>query len=276
MNSIVSAELFRLSKTKWYKTLLFVFAAICVLVAAVIFIVMAQLVNIYGEAMSSQVWTSYGPTVIQTLLSAMTPLGSVSNVFVLISVSVFVCKELNQRTVSNALVAGKSRAQVFFAYLFVGAIIGASFYVVFAVVCGVCTPIICSLAGIAASKAISAYSTCLLLGLLSTAFCVSVVVLFAFVTKSQGGSIMLPLVACVFLPSAISTVITIAELVAQVNGYVISAVTLSWIPIYNITLFNPFAADCWTEMLKIALYEVIFVGGFVGLGYLAAKNAELK
>lgn len=276
MSNIVSAELFRLFKTKWFKKLMIAFSIVAAAIVAIAFAVIAFVIGLYGAGSEEMVWQGYAPTASLLLLRNFGSTGTICTVFTLIAVAVFTCKELSERTVSYALVAGKSRAQIFFAYLLVGGIIGAIFFTINALFTGIGVFVMCGLGQVAAADVISAYVTSFVIGLFATAYCVCCVVMFAFATQSQGATIMLPLVLCMFVPSGIGTIVTIAQSIATVNGYMLSAETLSWIPFYNEQIFEPFAPNCWTEMLKVILYSAVLAGGFVGLGYVAAKKAEIK
>ena len=275
MLNIVKSLLFRLKKTKMYWIMLGVCAALPLLTSLMCSFVL-DIADIFIDLPPN---VGFEATTYMSL-SSLAGLNSDVNLLVLLCVSIFLCKEFTDGTIRNALLSNKSRWQLYSAYGVTALMIGGSYVLANFVSTllslaipfgfGSTTPV---------GHAISACLCSLLLGLLSMMVVVTTVLLFMFLTGKQAPSIVLPLLVTMFLPAiALSAVEFVSQLVVlvQMGGQWMDVyIDYTWVPLYNAMLYDSMAVD-GALVAKISMYYVLFVGLFGGLGFLSAKNKDLK
>ena len=275
MLNIVKSLLFRLKKTKMYWIMLGVCAALPLLTSLMCSFVL-DIADIFIDLPPN---VGFEATTYMSL-SSLASLNSDVNLLILLCVSIFLCKEFTDGTIRNALLSNKSRWQLYSAYGVTALMIGGSYVLANFVSTllslaipfgfGSTTPV---------GHAISACLCSLLLGLLSMMVVVTTVLLFMFLTGKQAPSIVLPLLVTMFLPAiALSAVEFVSQLVVlvQMGGQWMDVyIDYTWVPLYNAFMYDSMDVDGGL-VAKISMYYVLFIGLFGGLGFLAAKNRDLK
>ncbi len=212
-------------------------------------------------------------------LTGLAYLSSDINLFALLCVSIFLCKEFNDGTIRNALLSNKSRFALYGSYGIVSLIIGGSFLMANFASTLLVLGIPFGFGDVTANQAVTSCLCSLLLGLLSLIFVVSCVLMFLFATGKQAASIVLPILITIFLPGIISSIIdlvtTLLLLIQTGNPDAVFNTDYSWVPLYNANLYDSSNVDGGL-VAKISLYYVVFGALFVFLGGLAAVKKDLK
>ena len=274
MLNIVKSLLFRLKKAKLFWIMLGVCAFLPVLVS-LLYHFMLEIVEIFVDlpvdaGMEATTHLS---------LTSLASLSSDVNLFVLLCVSIFLCKEFTDGTIRNALLSNKSRWQLYSAYGVTSLIIGGSYLIVYFVSTLLALGIPFGFGDVTPNQAVSACLCSLLLGILSMLVVVSCVLLFLFLTGKQAASIVLPILITMFLPSiaaaAVELVSTLVMLVQMGGQWMDVNIDYSWVPLYNAFMYDSMNLD-GALVAKISMYYVAFTGLFVWLGSLSARKRDLK
>lgn len=277
MISILSAEIYRLKKSKLFWILL----GLCVVLPILRLLLMIALAGIIEAAFGSDPDMSQVMELFRSLNmtnAALTDFASLLNnitLFAIICTSVVLSKEFTDGTMRNVILANKSRKQMFFAYLLTAMIIGVAYLLAnFATIMIVYAPFY----GFGDSTAGQAVSSCfcsLALGLLTVAFAESCVVMFLFCVQKQWATILFPLLICIFAPSLMNTIVNIITVILALQQEYINELAMSWIPLANASLYN--AGDIDGRLIgKIALYYSIFTAVFIVSGYFTFEKKDLK
>jgi ABC-type transport system involved in multi-copper enzyme maturation permease subunit len=274
MLNIVKSLLFRLKKTKMFWIMLGVCAFLPVLVS-LLYHFMLDIVDIFVDipldaGMEAATHLS---------LTSLVSLSSDVNLFVLLCVSIFLCKEFTDGTIRNTLLSNKSRWQLYSAYGVTSLIIGGSYLLAYFVSTLLALGIPFGFGDVTPNQAISACLCSLLLGVLSMLLVVSCVLLFLFLTGKQAPSIVLPILVTMFLPSiaasAVELVSTLVMLVQMGGQWMDVNIDYSWVPLYNAFMYDSMNVE-GALVAKISMYYVAFTGLFVWLGSLSARKRDLK
>lgn len=274
MLNIVKSLLFRLKKTKMYWIMLGVCAGLPVLASLLYHFVLD-----FAEIFVDLPIDAGMEATTHLSLTSLVSLSSDVNLFVLLCVSIFLCKEFTDGTIRNTLLSNKSRWQLYSAYGVTSLIIGGSYLIVYFVSTLLALAIPFGFGDVTANQAVSACLCSLLLGILSMLVVVSCVLLFLFLTGKQAPSIVLPILVTMFLPSiaasAVELVSTLVMLVQMGGQWMDVNIDYSWVPLYNAFMYDSMDVD-GALVAKISMYYVAFTGLFVWLGSLAARKRDLK
>lgn len=274
MLNIVKSLLFRLKKTKMFWVMLGVCAGLPVL-ASLLYHFVLDFAEIFVDlpvdaGMEATTYLS---------LTALVSLSSDVNLFILLCVSIFLCKEFTDGTIRNTLLSNKSRWQLYSAYGVTSLIIGGSYLVVNFVSTLLALAIPFGFGNVTANQAISSCLCSLLLGVLSMLVVVSCVLMFLFLTGKQAPSIVLPILVTMFLPSMAASAVELVSylvMLVQMGGQWMDVnIDYSWVPLYNAFMYDSMDVDGGL-VAKISMYYVAFTGLFVWLGSLAARTRDLK
>ncbi|MCM1360209.1 MAG: ABC transporter permease [Corallococcus sp.] len=277
MISILSAELYRLKKSKIFWILL----GLCVALPLISLVITLALVGIIETIFDD----TLGMGAIGELLRAMdmtnlalTDLSALLNdaaLLALICSGVVLSKEFTDSTMRNVILANKSRRQMYFAYLLTAIIIGASYMMTyFATILIIYAPIY-GFGDITAGQAASACFCSLALGLLTIAFAESCVVMFLFSIKKQWATILFPMLICMFAPGIVESIVSLVQIVMMFQNQVLDEAVISWLPFANVQLYNSSSIDGGL-VGKIALYYILFTAVFIVSGYYTFEKKDLK
>lgn len=268
MSSIISAELFRLGKTKWFWR---------TLVAFVIIELLSAVVSVLQIILFVEDYTAAGIAAdVQSSMLSFVSLSSVANLFAICCTAAFLSKEITEKTINFALAANKSRAQIFAAYAVVALIIGGIFWAVSLVSLVAFTLIASGIGSLNAASIVSSLVCCTFLSIIAMLFAQACTITFTFALKKQSATIVLSLVTVMFLPGVISTVgsIVMAICYSEITSEVYET-WISWMPLVNLQMLDPLNLQGGL-IAKIASFELLFLAGLGGLGYLAAVKSQFK
>ena len=272
MINILKAELFRLKKSKTYWVIFIINAALVILGCLMILGVEAFLKSL-GEG---SILEMLGLTVSATaMLSEFAAFSSDSAVLAIVCSAIFLSREFTQGTMRNAVLANKSRNELFFAYFIIAMIIGVSYFVTAFVLMLVLYGTMLGFGVESAAGAATNVFTYFALGLLSTLVAETCVCMFLFLTRKQSLTIVLPLLICLLAPSLISSLIELLLSGVMMAGNNISETALQCIPLYNFSTLNP-ANPSGLNVGMIALYDVLFAGAFFAAAFFPFQKADLK
>ena len=272
MINILKAELFRLKKSKTYWVIFIINAALEILGCVLILGIEAFLKSL-GEGSLLEM---LGLTVSATaMLSEFAAFSSDTSVLAIVCSAIFLSREFTQGTMRNAVLANKSRNELFFAYFIIAMLIGVSYFVTAFVLM---LALYGAMLGFGAESAASAATnvfTYFALGLLSVLVVETCVCLFLFSTRKQSLTIVLPLLICLLAPSLISSLIELILSGVMMSGNNISETALQCIPFYNFNTLNP-SNPSGLNVGMIALYDVILAGAFFAAAFFPFQKADLK
>lgn len=282
MISILKTQLFRIKKSGLYWTLLGVSAGLPIL-SVLLLLGVCCLFGSFDEAM--QMLASLGVTSFSSMAEFI-GYSTDASLFAMICSSILLSREFTQGTVRNAILANKSRTQLYFAYLLTALFIGGSYFVAsFATTTlayGVALGFGDVQAGVVATTVLCDFT----LGLLSVVFVQTCVCMFLFVTRKQAGTIAFPLVVCLFAPGIIVFIEEMFLLNVYINGNIPSTQLLQCLPFLNmqattvgeeslIQIYNV-TQPAGLNVGMIALYDLLFSGMFFAIGFNAIRKADLK
>lgn len=273
MTEILRLQLFRLKKSKIF----WVFFALCVamplaelsLLLSIELILKAIGENSFIESVKLVTSTS-------SVLLSFAEYSTTSSVLAIICSSIMLSREFSQGTVRNAILANKSRTQLFFAYACTSLIVGVTYFVTDFTLTAVCYGLFIGFGTLTAGEIVSSVLCGFVLGLCATFFAESLVCMFLFSTRKTAATLILPLVICLVGTGVVTTIVELLVLVAELGGYVISETLLKCVPFYNLTFLTTTSPLDGLVVGMVILYDLLFAGGFYALGYLAIRKADLK
>ena len=187
-----------------------------------------------------------------------------------ICTAVFLSKEFIDGTFRNALLANRSRRELYLSYLVMAIMIGVIFLGINFLFTLLFNGAFFGFGDMAGSDAVAACFVSLALGIVSVAFLQAMMCMFLFGTRKLAVALICPIVISMIVPALLSSVM---EIFAIVN--VISPADMSWVPLYNLNLLNLYAMD-GAQIGKILLYLVPLAALFGSLGWITFRNADLK
>ena len=275
MINVLQTQLYRLKKSKLFLAMIIVCAALPLL---------GMLFTRWMVGFLSNSTNGNGQFIFQTLqgsdsltlsaIGGLTDIGSTPALFSIICSSIFLSGEFSGGAIRNMVLANKSRTQIFLSFFTVAMIVGATCFVASFATTVLFYGIAFGFDGVTAAQIVNGCFTSLFLGLLSIALAQSCVIFFLFATRKTGATVAFPLLIIVLLPALITTVVGIVFTVKSLVGQG-SAMTLTWIPLYNLTLFD--AANIDGGLIgKIVLYNAPIAALFATLGWVSIYKADLK
>lgn len=276
MLNVLRTQLFRLKKSKLFWALLIVCAVLPLLGMLFTSALVSFVANIFsGEnaELLEQV-RSEGGAFTMSAFTGLSGLGSDAVLFSLICSSIFLSGEFSGGAIRNMVLANKSRTQIFLSFLSIAMIIGTSYLGVAYVSTLLCYGAVIGFGGLTATQAVSGLFASLFLGILSIAVAQSCVCMFLFLTRKTGQTVAFPLLVIFLAPSIVVTIVEIVSGVKMLVGQELSFTTLTWIPLYNMSMFDASNAE-GAIIGKIALYNIPLAAVFAVLGWQASKK-DLK
>ena len=277
MLNVLRTQLFRLKKSKLFWAMFIVCAVLPFVGMLFTTALLSFLVSVFsgevGGALSAL--RSEGGRITMSAFNGLASLGSTPVLFSIICSSIFLSGEFSGGAIRNMVLANKSRTQIFLSFFSVALIIGFACFGAAYVSTLTFYGAIVGFGGVTVSQAVSGCFSAMFLGMLSIALAQACVCLFLFVTRKTGATVAFPLLIIILAPSLISAVVDIVAGLKLLVGQSVSATTLSWIPLYNMDMFNAAAVD-GAIVGKIALYNVPLAAIFATLGWLAIYKADLK
>ena len=277
MLNVLNTQLYRLKKSKLFWALLIV-CAVLPLISAIFTTAVIEIVsNAFGEEDVGllEAFRGEGGEVTLSMLSGLVSLGSNPALFSLICSSIFLSGEFSGGAIRNMILANKSRTQIFLSFLSVALIIGFSYLGVSYVSTLLCFGVAMGFDGITVNAAVNGCMSTFFLGLLTIALVQACVCLFLFCTRKTGPTVAFPILIIILAPSIITTIVEIVVGVRALIGQSVSEISLSWIPLSNMDLFNASNVD-GALVGKIVLYNLPLAALFATFGWLAISKADLK
>lgn len=273
MTEIIKTLLFRLKKTTYFWILLAIALLLPVFGALLIdlSLKMGEALNEPIEQLMNQMLAQYGG--LSGLMSGFTSISSNPMILSIIFASVFLSAEFKSGTVRNAIIAGKSRSQLYLSYYLVALIGGFAIFVVSFWAAFVSMGLVFRFD--ATGNMVTELLYCFLLGLLAIVFVQTLVCAFLFNTRSRVLTIVIPLIICILGPGIIATIVEIVSVKDIIaNGY-IDVYSLQYVPFYNTTLL---AATKFStaNVLMIFAYYVVFSSAIFCASYFPFHKADLK
>lgn len=278
MNNILSAEFFRLKKSKLFWAMFGVCAGLPLVSIVLEILVMLILAPMNGGTITlSELWAEMRTANLTgQMLSEVPATTSDCMILAVICSSVFVSREFSFGTYRNMLLANRSRAEIYFSYLLMALTVGASY-----MTANMATMILFSGAmfGFGTVSALTAFTeivTAFTMGLVAVLFVQTMMCMFLFVTRKLAVALSCPLVICIFLPSIILGIVSFASILSSIGGNSLAVGWEDWIPIYNSSTLDLSAAVDGAHVGKILMYELPLTTLFVGMGWVGFRNADLK
>ena len=277
MLNVLNTQLYRLKKSKLFWAMLIV-CAVLPIIGMIFTTALIEIVSHLLEGMEMDILgelrTDGGEMTLQAL-GGLFNLGSDAALFSAICSSIFLSGEFSGGAIRNMVLANKSRTQIFLSFLSIALIIGFSYLGVAYLSTLVCYGAVMGFSGVTVSNVISGCFTSLFLALLSIALVQSCVVLFLFSTRKTGATVAFPLLILIIAPSIITSIVDLVLGLRMLAGSSVSEAAMSWIPIYNMSLFN--AAEIDGALVgKIALYNIPLAAIFAFFGWFAISRVDLK
>lgn len=275
MIDIIKVELFRLKKSILFWVMLGLTAAIP-LFGAISSLTVSGIVDEASGGLGDLL-RQIGLT--NEYLSSAAQLSSWSAIFALITSAVVLSTEFTDGTMRNVVLANKSRAELYFAYLITSLIVAAAYFAAyFAVVLLIVAPIF-GFSGLTAGEAVSACLCSFALGIVALVFVETCMCMCLFAIRKQWAAILIPLLISIFVPVLVTTfaslILTAKALKGQISSPDEISLIMRWIPFANTLLYNPADLDSATIGMSV-LYTLLFSAAFVVLGYFVFKKADLK
>lgn len=278
MIKILDLEFYRLKKSKLYWAML-ITCAVLPLIATVMVLLLMWLVYIVfgeGETTAEMLWQALHETGLTgTSLTGAAGLSSNVALLSMVCSSIFISREFTGGTVRNILLSNKSRNQLYLSTLTVALFIGASCLCANFASILLFQATVFGFGGLAAGRAATSVIASFGLGLIAVAVGQCCVCLFAFATRKTGATIACPLLICIFAPSIVATIVSLITLGKIMMGGTLSDQALSWIPLYNNSLYDASAVD-GALVGKIILYNLPIGALFGVLGWNCIRRADLK
>lgn len=266
MTKLLQQQMYRLNRYKPFAVLLIIAAV----APAVTVAFWEALMSVYESLTGSFVGDLFDGEITYSVLTGIANTGSISDLLAIICSALFLREEFSSGTIRNALISGKSRTATYFAYFFVSLIIGAIFKMAqFAVGVTACSAA-CGFGDVSFFTILTSCFITLVMGLITMCFAQSCVCMFVFVTKKTAPAVLLPLLVTYLLPSAITTIVTLLSELGMVD---IS--TLSWIPLFNMTLFDASVID-GVLVAKITMYVLPLSALLIYLGHAYFRKADIR
>ena len=277
MLNVLNTQLYRLKKSKLFWAMLIV-CAVLPIIGMIFTTALIEIVSHLLDGMEMDILgelrTDGGAMTLQAL-GGLFNLGSDAALFSAICSSIFLSGEFSGGAIRNMVLANKSRTQIFLSFLSIALIIGFSYLGVAYLSTLVCYGAVMGFSGVTVSNVISGCFTSLFLALLSIALVQSCVVLFLFSTRKTGATVAFPLLILIIAPSIITSIVDLVLGLRMLAGSSVSEAAMSWIPIYNMSLFN--AAEIDGALVgKIALYNIPLAAIFAFFGWFAISRVDLK
>ena len=272
MISILRAELFRLKKSRTFWVIFIINAALTFLSALLLLAVEA----IFSAIDQGSFLEMLGLTTSATaMLSTFSSFSSDSAVLALICTAIFLSREFTQGTMRNAILANKSRQELFLSYYVVAMLIGTVYFVTEFLLSIALYGSLIGFGMQSASEVTTSIFIYFALGLCSLLFVETCVIMFLFTTRKQSMTIVLPLLICLLAPSLITSIIELIISAASYAGNAPSYEALQCIPFYNMSTLNPMD-PAGLNVGMVVLYDLIFAGGFFAAGFFTFMKADLK
>ena len=269
MINILQTEFFRLKKNVLFWSLMAV-CAILPFVSVLLQLLGISLINNIGADVSYDFGEYLKSLNLPIVALSDLPNFSDHALFALICTSIFLSAEFSGGTFRNALLANRSRTQLYFSYLIVSVTIGATYLGVAFVSTLLFNGAIFGFASMPAAKVIAACLIALVMGLFSMAFLQTMMCMFLFSARKLSVALACPLVICILAPSLLYTFVTLFTGIGA-----ISTVNSSWIPLYNINLLDLTHLD-GALIGKILLYLIPLTALFGFVGWYSFQKADLK
>lgn len=274
MMEILSSLLYRLKRNKLFYILL----GVSFLLTLLSYGLLAALVDLAETDLASLAeglgGLGFGSSPLHFMTDGLNPSANLY-LLAIISICIFLCKEFSNGTMRNVILANKSRTQMYFAYYLIAFLMCLCFLLLNLVETGVIYGLSFGFGELTASQIASGILVIIALSVCTSLFVVSAIIFFLFVTRKTGATVVLSILVASLLPSLVITIAQFAGLFAMIEGDIVNDYAISWVPFYQLSLFDPtainpkYAAHIAIDMLGLSAI-------FGSLGYVIFRKANLK
>lgn len=268
MKNIFQTLLFRLKKSTMF-WVLFGACALLPLLEVGMNLLAFFLYNAIGVDEFTISWEAMKNGITIGAMSAL-PAISLHAMLAIICTSIFLSKEFMDGTFRNALLANRSRRELYLSYLLMAVTIGGIMFGVNYLSTLLLNGAFFGFGDMAAADAVTACFVSLGLGLISVIFLQTMMCMFLFGTRKLAVALACPLVIAMIAPSVLYSFIDVFA-----RFHLIKPTDMSWVPLYNLNLLSLFTID-GALIGKILLYLVPLTVLFGCLGWVSFRKADLK
>ena len=269
MINILQTEFFRLKKSTLFWSL-FGVCAVIPLLSVLLNLLGFDLAITVDSGVEYNKWEVIRSSNITGYTLSALPNLSGDSLFALICTSIFLSKEFSDGTFRNALLANRSRLELYLSYLLMSVTIGATYFGATFVSTLLFNGAIFGLGTMTTAEFVTACILSMTLGLISVIFLQTLMCLFMFGTRKLAVALACPLVICIVVPNMMYSFVETFSALG-----LISNTDMTWIPLYNINLLDLTAID-GALIGKILLYLLPLSVAFGFLGWVTFRKADLK
>lgn len=193
----------------------------------------------------------------------------------LICASIFISAEFSFGTVRNMVLARRSRTEIYFSLLITAVIIAVAYLSVSFATTLLFSASIFGFGSMSVSNAFTAIITSFTLGIVSVIFVQSMMCMFLFCTRKLAPALALPLVICFFVPSVLVSIVQFVAVFKSIGDELFMP-DLSWVPLYNSSMFDFTSKVDGALVGKVLLYNIPLSALFITLGWVSFRKADLK
>lgn len=273
MIDIIKVELFRLKKSVLFWVMLGLTIAIPLFGAISMLTVSGIADKASGQL--GELLSQLGLTT--QYLQGSAQLSSWPAILALITSAIVLSTEFTDGTVRNVLLANKSRAELYFAYLVISMIVAVTYFAAYFVIILIIIVPIFGFDGMSAGQAVSGCLCSFGLGIVALIFVETCMCMSLFAIRKQWAAILIPLLISIFAPALIAAFASLILAAMALKGQIASVddLSLRWVPFANTLSYNPATLDAVTIGMSV-LYTALFSAAFVVIGYFAFKKSDLK
>ena len=281
MLNVLQTQLYRLKQSKLFWALFIVVAVLPIVGMLITLLILFGLASAEGgvSTITEMLKLEGGNYTVYTI-GEMANINSDAVLFSIICSSIFLSGEFSGGSIRNMVLANKSRTQIFLSFLSVSLIIGFAYFGVEYLTTLASYGIVMGFGGVSVSKSLSICFASLFLGLIGIALAQSCVCMFLFTTRKTGPTVAFPILLIIFAPSVVATFVNIVAAVTSSLGQGVSEIVQSWIPLYNMVLYDNKLSDTLSFdgalVGKIALYNIPLAAILATFSWLAISKADLK
>lgn len=277
MIDVLSTQLYRLKRSKlfWW---MFGVCAVLPLIGMLFTTLLVGVLENVAQSEGVSIWEGLrmqGGMLTLTAISGFARLSSNPALFSVICSSIFLSGEFSGGAIRNMVLANKNRTQIFLSFFSISLIIGFSYLAVAFVSTITFYGMVLGFGGLTVSQTLGGIFATLFLAMISVAFAQACVCMFLFVTRKTGGTVAFPILVIILAPSIVATIVESVLATKLLTGQEIALESLSWVPLYNMQMFNAAEVD-GAIVGQIVLYNVPIAALFAFFGWLAISKADLK
>ncbi|MCM1042645.1 MAG: ABC transporter permease [Corallococcus sp.] len=191
-------------------------------------------------------------------------------VLAVIGVALFIGSEYSDGTIRNALLANKSRGEIYFAYAIVSAVMSLAIVFTELLMQIFLIGVSFGYGGFDAQTVVSGIFISMGLAIFNAVAVSAMSLFFLTITRKKAWAIILSLVVVVFVGAMIMMILALYVAAGKID-----AGALEWCPFFNSSMLFVSAPEGGL-VAKILMWDVIFIAGFGAGGYFALRGSQLK